>query len=107
MGHRTKVKVVKNKLAPPFQVCEFDIRYGHGIDAIADLLDLGVANGLVEKSGAYMSFGGQSLGQGREKSRLALIEDAALRGRLQSAVMTALSGAVKTSGAPELEEATA
>ena len=106
-GHRTKVKVVKNKLAPPFQVAEFDIRYGMGIDATADLLDLAVGHGLVEKNGSYYSFGGQSLGQGREKARLALCEDAALRASVANAVHGAISGSPRAAGNPELEEAVA
>jgi recombination protein RecA len=86
VGNRTRVKVVKNKLAPPFQQAEFDIRYGEGCDVVSDLLDTAVAKGIVEKSGAYHSFEGNSMGQGREKARLTLLEDAALRGRLAHAV---------------------
>src|SRR5690606_2248132 len=86
VGSRTRVKVVKNKLAPPFQQAEFDIRYGEGCDVVSDLLDMAVQKGIVEKSGAYHSFEGTSLGQGREKARLALLEDAALRERLTRAV---------------------
>jgi recombination protein RecA len=86
VGHRTRVKVVKNKLAPPFQVAELDIRYGHGFDAVADLLDLSTALEVVEKNGSYYAFDGQSLGQGREKARVSLIEDEALRQRVELAV---------------------
>jgi recombination protein RecA len=86
VGNRTRVKVVKNKLAPPFQQAEFDIRYGEGCDVVSDLLDTAVAQGVVEKSGAYHSFEGNSMGQGREKARLTLLEDAALRERLAKAV---------------------
>jgi recombination protein RecA len=86
VGHRCRVKVVKNKLAPPFQVAELDIRYGHGFDAVADLLDLATGLGVIEKNGSYYSFEGSSLGQGREKARLNLIEDAALRDRIEAAV---------------------
>jgi recombination protein RecA len=86
VGNRTKVKVVKNKLAPPFQTVEFDIRYGQGIDALGDLLDLAVARKVVEKAGAYFSFRGENLGQGREKTRAALLENAALRESLAAAV---------------------
>src|SRR5690606_30172477 len=86
VGNRTRVKVVKNKLAPPFQQVEFDIRFGEGCDVVSDLLDTAVAQGVVEKSGAYHSFEGSSLGQGREKARLALLEDGALRERLARAV---------------------
>ncbi len=107
VGHRTKVKVVKNKLAPPFQLVEFDIRYGQGIDATADLLDLAVGHGLIEKSGAYHSFGGQSIGQGREKARLSLLNDATLRASVESAVQAATANAVLLPGTPELEEVAA
>jgi recombination protein RecA len=79
VGNRTKVKVVKNKLAPPFQTTEFDIRYGIGIDAIGDLLDKAVERDVIKKNGSYYSFEATSLGQGRERAREALIADAALR----------------------------
>ena len=83
MGSRTRVKVVKNKLAPPFQTTEFDIRYGTGIDAIGDLLDKASERDLVKKSGAYYSFDGVSLGQGRERAREALVTDPAMRENLR------------------------
>ncbi|MBC7172550.1 MAG: recombinase RecA, partial [Polyangiaceae bacterium] len=86
IGSRTRVKVVKNKLAPPFQQVEFDIRYGTGIDAFGDLLDQGTALGIVEKNGSYFQFDGQSLGQGREKARTLLAEDAATLEKLKTAV---------------------
>lgn len=86
VGNRTRVKVVKNKLAPPFQQSEFDIRYGTGIDAIGDLLDQAEARGAVDKSGAYYSFEGSTLGQGREKTRLALVADPALCARIGDAM---------------------
>lgn len=94
VGHRTRVKVVKNKMAPPFQVSEFDIRYGVGIDAVGDLLDLAVALEKIDKSGSYYSFNGQSLGQGREKVRQALLEDAKLRDAVEAAVKLAGPGAL-------------
>jgi recombination protein RecA len=86
IGNRTRVKVVKNKLAPPFRNVEFDIRYGTGIDAVGDLLDTGAALGLVEKNGAFFSFEGTSLGQGRERARMALIESEPTATRLRAAV---------------------
>jgi recombination protein RecA len=86
VGHRTRVKVVKNKLAPPFQIAEMDVRYGVGFDAASDLLDLAVTHEIVEKNGAYYSFAGQSLGQGREKARALLIETPALRERIAVAL---------------------
>jgi recombination protein RecA len=66
IGNRTRVKVVKNKLAPPFQEAEFDIMYGEGISAAGDLLDNGVAVGAIEKSGSWYSYDGERIGQGRE-----------------------------------------
>jgi recombination protein RecA len=74
VGNQTKVKVVKNKLAPPFKVVEFDIMYGQGISKTGELLDLGVEAGIVEKSGAWFSFDGQRVGQGRENAKTFLKE---------------------------------
>jgi recombination protein RecA len=86
LGNRTRVKVVKNKLAPPFGKAEFDIRYGEGIDAMGDLLDRATEAGVVEKSGAYYRFGGKNIAQGRENARTAIGADAKLaesiRGRM-------------------------
>lgn len=83
IGSRTRVKVVKNKCAPPFQEAEFDIRWGTGIDSAGDLLDLAVDSGLLAKSGAHLSFGGKSIGQGREKAREALLNNPELRALLE------------------------
>jgi recombination protein RecA len=69
IGNRTRVKVVKNKVAPPFREVEFDILYGQGISREGDLLDLAVENNLVEKSGAWFSYAGERIGQGRENAR--------------------------------------
>ncbi len=74
VGNQTKVKVVKNKMAPPFRVVEFDIMYGEGISKTGELLDLGVQAGIVEKSGAWFSFDGQRIGQGRENAKTFLKE---------------------------------
>jgi recombination protein RecA len=90
-GNRTRVKVVKNKLAPPFQITEFDIRYGTGIDALGDLLDKSVEREVVKKSGAYYTYEGTSLGQGRERAREALTLDPELRERIRQRVL--LTGA--------------
>ncbi len=75
VGNRTRVKVVKNKLAPPFREAEFDIMYGKGISREGDLLDLGTDLGLVDKSGAWYSYEGERLGQGRENAKAALMEN--------------------------------
>jgi recombination protein RecA len=75
VGNQTKVKVVKNKMAPPFRVVEFDIMYGQGISKTGEVLDLGVQAGIVEKSGAWYSFEGQRIGQGRENAKTFLKEN--------------------------------
>jgi recombination protein RecA len=68
IGSRTRVKVVKNKVAPPFREAEFDIRYGTGVDRTLEAVDLGVERGLIEKSGAHFAIGGEHIGQGRERA---------------------------------------
>ncbi|MFW5875771.1 MAG: recombinase RecA [Myxococcota bacterium] len=88
LGNRTRVKVVKNKLAPPFSQAEFDIRYGEGIDGVGDLLDLAVEGGTVQKNGAYYSLDGSNLGQGREKARQAVLDDPKLLARLREAALS-------------------
>ena len=74
MGHRTKVKVVKNKIAPPFREVEFDIVFGEGISRVGDIVDLGVAENIVEKSGAWFSYKNERIGQGRENAKTFLKE---------------------------------
>ena len=69
VGNQTRVKVVKNKIAPPFKMVEFDIMYGEGVSKTGELLDLGVAGGVVEKSGAWFSYDGQRIGQGRQNAK--------------------------------------
>ena len=105
VGNRTRVKVVKNKVAPPFKECEFDIMYGEGISREGDVLDLAVANRVVEKSGAWFSYGGERLGQGRENSKNALRENPELLQRLQTDVRKALG--IHVSGADQEEAAAA
>ena len=90
VGGRTRVKLVKNKLAPPFQEAEFEIRYGAGVDRLSELLDLGVAKELVEKNGNHMYFAGSALGNGRERSRESLAQDAELRLTLEQAIRATL-----------------
>ncbi|MFL6212753.1 MAG: recombinase RecA [Blastocatellia bacterium] len=90
VGSRTKVKVVKNKVAPPFKEAEFDIMYGLGISHEGDLLDLAVAHNIVEKSGAWFSFRSERLGQGRENVKNLLKADADIQGRIEAEVRTAL-----------------
>ncbi|HLH02615.1 MAG TPA: recombinase RecA [Bryobacteraceae bacterium] len=89
-GNRTKVKVVKNKVAPPFREAEFDIIYGEGVSREGDLLDLGVAQNIVEKSGSWYSFKGERIGQGRENARQFLKENADVLARIDGEVRRAL-----------------
>jgi len=87
IGGRTRVKVVKNKLAPPFREAEFDILYGEGISREGDILDLGVEQDVVEKSGAWYSVGGERIGQGRENARLFLKEHPEMAGDLAKKIL--------------------
>ncbi|MCY3757139.1 MAG: recombinase RecA [Acidobacteria bacterium] len=89
-GSRTKVKVVKNKVAPPFREAEFDIIYGLGISKEGDLLDLGVNKGLIEKSGAWYSIQGERMGQGRDNARQFLKDHGDVRTQLEEALRQAL-----------------
>lgn len=84
IGNHTRAKVVKNKLAAPFREAEIDLLYGEGFSRETDLLDLGVAHGLVEKSGAWFSFAGERIGQGRENTRLFLRENPDIRDKLEA-----------------------
>ena len=90
IGSRTRVKVVKNKCAPPFRETEFDIMYGEGISREGDLIDLATNNGVVEKSGAWFSYKGERLGQGRENVKNLLKENTELRDRIERDVKIAL-----------------
>ena len=85
VGNRTRVKVVKNKCAPPFAEAEFDIRWGTGIDTIGDVIETALACGILEKSGSYLTFEGKSIGQGRERTRDALQADVTLFQLINSA----------------------
>ena len=97
-GNRTKVKVVKNKVAPPFREAEFDIIYGEGISREGDLLDLGVVNNIVEKSGSWFSYKGERIGQGRENVRQFLKDNPDIRAKIDAELRRAL-GLTKVSEA--------
>ena len=86
VGNQIRVKVVKNKVAAPFRTVEFDIMYGEGISKTGELLDLGVAAGLVEKAGAWFSYNGQRIGQGRENSKNFLMENPAIADEIEQAI---------------------
>lgn len=87
IGNRTRVRVVKNKLAPPFRDVEFDIMYGQGISKMGDLLDLGVNDGVVDKSGAWFSFQGERIGQGRENAKVFLEENPEIAERIERIIL--------------------
>jgi recombination protein RecA len=86
VGNQTRVKVVKNKVAPPFKQVEFDIMYGEGISKVGELVDLGVKAGLVEKSGSWLSYNGERIGQGRENAKTFLKENTKIAAELERAI---------------------
>jgi recombination protein RecA len=106
VGSRTRVKVVKNKVAAPFRECEFDIMYGEGISREGDLIDLAVNHNVVEKSGAWFSYKGERIGQGRENARTFLKENKDIAAKIEAEVRKAL-GLLKepTNGAAEKPQA--
>src|SRR5437762_1251734 len=93
-GNHVKVKIVKNKVAPPFCEAEFDIIYNHGIDKEGSILDVGIENGVVDKKGAWLQFEGELIGQGKEAARKALIEKPALAKKIIDAIMAKRNGVV-------------
>jgi recombination protein RecA len=92
VGNATRVKVVKNKVAPPFKQVEFDIMYGEGVSKIGEILDLGVKAGIVEKSGAWFSYDSVRIGQGRENSKTYLKQNPEVADRLEKAIRTKTEG---------------
>jgi len=86
VGNQTRVKVVKNKMAPPFRVVEFDIMYGEGISKVGELIDLGVQAGVVEKSGAWFAYDGQRVGQGRENAKQFLRENPEIANAIENKI---------------------
>jgi recombination protein RecA len=96
VGSRTKAKIVKNKVAPPFREAEFDILYGEGISREGEILDLAVDKNIIDKSGAWFSFQGERLGQGRENARQFLKDNHDYRGRIELALREIMGLAVPT-----------
>ena len=86
VGNQTRVKVVKNKVAPPFKITEFDILYGEGISKEGEIIDIGVSRGVVEKSGSWYSFNGNRIGQGRENAKKYLIENKEISDEIESLI---------------------
>jgi recombination protein RecA len=104
IGNRTKIKIVKNKVAPPFTECEFDIMYDEGISASGSLLDLGIEHKVLEKKGAWITYEGALLGQGRDAAKLALKEKPDLAEKIAKAILEKVNvtgGTVVTGDAPE------
>lgn len=103
VGNRTKIKVVKNKVAPPFTECEFDIMYNEGISRTGSLLDLGLEHKILEKKGAWIAYNGELIGQGREAAKEALAKNPELAGKITSEILARVNvtgGTAVTSGAP-------
>ena len=86
VGNATRVKVVKNKVAPPFKVVEFDIMYGEGVSKVGEIVDLGVKAGVVEKSGSWFSYDSQRIGQGRENAKTFLKTNPDIAAKIEAAV---------------------
>src|SRR5881409_3174409 len=103
VGNQTRVKVVKNKLAPPFKTVEFDIMYGEGVSKVGELVDLGVKVGVIEKSGAWFSYDSQRLGQGRENSKAFLKANPDMTAKIEAAIRqnSGLIAEQILAGAPE------
>jgi recombination protein RecA len=86
IGNQTRVKVVKNKVSPPFKVVEFDIMYGQGISKLGELIDIGVKSGIIDKSGAWFSYKGDKIGQGRENSKIFLQENPKIASEIETLI---------------------
>ena len=91
MGNKTRVKVVKNKVAPPFRVCEFDIMYGEGISKMGEIIDIGSQSGIIDKSGSWFSYGETKLGQGRDAVKNLLKDNPELCDELEKKISEFLS----------------
>jgi hypothetical protein len=107
IGNRTKIKVVKNKIAPPFTECEFDIMYDEGISRTGSLLDLGIEHKILDKKGAWIAYQGELIGQGRDAAKQALKDKPELAAKVQAAIQEKVSvagGTVVTGAAEEAAE---
>jgi recombination protein RecA len=93
IGNRTKVKVVKNKVAPPFRQAEFDIIYGHGISLLGEIIDMGVDHNVIKKSGSWFSYGETKLGQGRDAVKQLLDDNPELKEEIETKVRAAIAQA--------------
>ena len=91
IGNQTRVKVVKNKVAPPFRRAEFDIMFGSGISKAGEIIDLGVDKGLIKKSGSWFSYGDTKLGQGRDMAKKCIADNPELADEIEALIMQALT----------------
>ena len=103
VGNQTRVKVVKNKVAPPFRVVDFDIMYGEGVSEMGELIDLGIRAGVVEKSGSWFSYKSQRIGQGRENAKTFLREHGDVAGEIEQTIR-AQAGVSTVAGLDLLDE---
>ena len=92
IGNETRVKVVKNKVAPPFKIAEFDIYYGDGVSKESELIDLGVKYNIIDKAGAWYSFGSERIGQGKENSRIFLKENSDIAEEIENKIIAITQG---------------
>jgi recombination protein RecA len=106
VGNRTRVKVVKNKVAPPFKQAEFDIMYGQGISREGGLIDVGVENGLVRKAGAWYTYEGDQLGQGKENARNFLRDNPDLANEIEKRILEKLGIGAQLDGEGAADEPT-
>ena len=104
LGNHVKVKIVKNKVAPPFSEAEFDIIFNHGIDKEGSALDVGIENGVVEKKGAWLQFAGELIGQGKDAARKALVEKPELMKKIIDAILAKRAGTAAAGDKPEKAE---
>lgn len=105
IGNRVKAKVVKNKVAPPFRQAEFDIMFGEGISFVGELVDYGVKLDIIDKSGAWFSYGSEKLGQGKENAKITIKENPAMMAEIEAKIKEALGcGALLTVGESEMNE---
>ena len=92
IGNRVKVKVAKNKVAPPFRVVEFDIMYGQGISKVGEIIDLGVENEIIKKSGSWFSYGETRLGQGRDSVKQLLLDNPEMMDEIEGKIYNVING---------------
>ncbi len=104
IGHETRCKIVKNKVAPPFKQVEFDIMYGEGISKAGELIDLGVKIGIVDKAGSWYAYGDERLGQGKENARQFLKENAEIAEQIESQIRDASQKKDPTPEQPDIDE---